>query len=124
MVCELVRASHRRAASASARRVGHSAAASYGLLVATVGSSELARLERVWADQGYTGAFPEWLRVTRGWRLEAVRHPESHLWRYGLEAKPRRTFRVLPRRWVVDCTFAWLGQSRRLNRDYERLPAV
>lgn len=31
-------------------------------------------------------------------------------------------FHVLPRRWVVECTFAWLGRSRRLSRDYERLP--
>lgn len=50
-------------------------------------------------------------------------------WRYGLEEKPAHTFRVLPRRWAGapwagERTFAWLGQSRRLIKDYERLPAV
>lgn len=43
---------------------------------------------------------------------------------YGLEKKPRG-FLVLPRRWVVERTFAWLGLSRRFRRfskDYERLP--
>jgi putative transposase len=38
-----------------------------------------------------------------------------------LEEKPRG-FRVLPRRWVVERTFAWLGQAPRLAKDYERLP--
>ena len=38
-----------------------------------------------------------------------------------LEEKPRG-FRVLPRRWVVERTFAWLSQVRRLSKDYERLP--
>jgi putative transposase len=78
----------------------------------------------VWADQGYTGAFAGWLLQSRGWHLQVVRHPERQLWRYGLEEKPAHTFRVLPRRWVVERTFAWLGQSRRLSKDYERLPAV
>ena len=45
----------------------------------------------------------------------------AELWRYGLEEKPRG-FRVLPRRWVVERTFAWLGLSRRFSKDYERLP--
>ena len=94
------------------------------LLLETTRPGELTHLELVWADQGYTGAFARWLEERLGWRLQVVRHPERQLWRYGLEEKPKHTFRVLPRRWVVERTFAWLGQSRRLSRDYERLPAV
>ncbi len=54
-------------------------------------------------------------------RLELAYHRDRQLWRYGLEEKPRG-FRVLPRRWVVERTFAWLSQVRRLSKDYERLP--
>jgi transposase len=49
------------------------------------------------------------------------RHPDRHLRCYGLEEKPRG-FQVVPRRWVVERTFAWLSRSRRLARDHERLP--
>jgi len=83
-----------------------------------------ASLQLVWADQRYTGTFARWLHETYGCRLEVVRHPQRQLWRYGLEEKPTHTFRVLPRRWVVERTFAWLGQARRLSKDYERLPAT
>ena len=44
---------------------------------------------------------------------------DRQLWRYGLEEKPRG-FQMLPRRWVVERTFAWLGLSRRFSKDYER----
>jgi putative transposase len=44
------------------------------------------------------------------------------LWRHGLEEKPKKAFRVLPRRWIVERTFAWLGQARRLSKDHEHLP--
>ncbi|MDQ3808679.1 MAG: IS5 family transposase [Chloroflexota bacterium] len=98
------------------------------LLVETARPGELARLQLVWADQGYTGAFAHWLRDMHGCQLHVVRHPERQLWRYGLhyglEEKPKHTFRVLPRRWVVERTFAWLGHSRRLSKDYERFPAT
>ena len=61
------------------------------------------------------------MRNERGWRVEVPQHPDRQLWRYGLEEKPRG-FQVLPRRWVIERTFAWLGQARRLAKDYERLP--
>jgi putative transposase len=82
---------------------------------------DLPRLSVIWADAAYTGRFREWVRQQRGWRVEVPRHPDRQLWRYGLEEKPRG-FRILPRRWVVERTFAWLGQARRLAKDYERLP--
>ena len=82
---------------------------------------DLPRLSVIWADAAYTGRFREWVRQHRGWRVEVPRHPDRQLWRYGLEEKPRG-FQILPRRWVVERTFAWLGQARRLAKDYERLP--
>src|SRR5215207_9517412 len=52
---------------------------------------------------------------------EVPYHRDRQLWRYGLWRKPRG-FLILPRRWVVERTFAWLGLSRRFSKDYERLP--
>jgi putative transposase len=82
---------------------------------------ELPQMELLWADGAYTGGFREWLRRRLGWRVEMPHHRDRQLWRYGLEEKPRG-FQVLPRRWVVERTFAWLGLSRRFSKDYERLP--
>ena len=61
-------------------------------------------------DQGYTGAAPEADAARQGIELLVVKH-----------AGPRRGFVLLPRRWVVERTFAWMANFRRLNRDYERL---
>src|SRR5688572_533001 len=83
----------------------------------------LSRMGLLWADGAYTGGFRGWSQHQLGWRLEVPHHPDRQLWRYGLEEKPRG-FQVLPRRWVVERTFAWLGHSRRLAKDYERLPAT
>ena len=60
-------------------------------LVNTQAHDELPRVELVWADQGYTGAFAQWLWAECGWRLEIVHRPERQLWRYGLEEKPKHT---------------------------------
>jgi putative transposase len=69
------------------------------------------RLQLIWADGGYAGQLVEWARTFGGWLLEIVkRPPDSH------------QFQVLPRRWVVERTLAWLGRCRRLSKDYEELP--
>ena len=97
------------------------------------------RLAHAWVDQGYTGAGAQWIQEHLGWSVEIVRHPPKPRGEWvplGTGADPRpfewrrlppeRTgFRgVLPRRWVVERTFAWAGQSRRLSKDYERLCAT
>ena len=70
------------------------------------------RLKLIWADGGYAGALIEWTRELGGWVLEIVRRCELH------------RFEVLPHRWVVERTLAWLGRYRRLSKDYEALPAT
>jgi putative transposase len=82
---------------------------------------ELPRMELIWADGAYTSEFRRWAEEERGWRVEVPHHRGRQVWRYGLEEKPRG-FQVVPRRWVVERTFAWLGLSRRFSKDYERLP--
>jgi putative transposase len=69
------------------------------------------RLSLIWADGGYRGQLVEWVASLFGWVLEIVQRPrDSH------------QFVVLPRRWVVERTLAWLGRCRRLSKDYEALP--
>ncbi len=84
---------------------------------------ELPRVGLVWADGAYTAEFRKWAELELGWRVEVPYHRNRQMWRYGLEEKPRG-FQVLPRRWVVERTFAWLSQVRRLSKDYERLPEM
>ncbi len=108
------------------------------LLLADV-QEQFPRLQHVWVDQGYTGSGKAWIEEHLGWTVEIVRHPPKARgewvplgtgddprpfeWR---RLPPERTgFRgVLPRRWVVERTFSWTGQSRRLSKDYERLCAT
>ena len=69
------------------------------------------RLELIWADGSYRGELLAWVEETLGWKLEIVEKP-----------KDTNGFQVLPKRWIVERTFAWLVRQRRLARDYERLP--
>ena len=71
----------------------------------TGGSVELA-----YVDQGYTGEAAATAASQHGIRLEVVKHPMA-----------KRGFVLLPRRWVVERSFAWAARFRRLARDYERL---
>ena len=67
-------------------------------------------VEVAFVDQGYTGQTPAAEASAEGIRLEVVKHTEA-----------KKGFVLLPRRWVVERSFAWLGRFRRLARDYERL---
>ncbi len=71
------------------------------------------RLRHIWVDQGYKPHLVAWAQSVGGWVVEVVARP-----------KEQRGFAVLPRRWVVERTFAWLGRNRRLSKDYEALPAT
>ena len=70
-----------------------------------------ARLGLIWADGGYAGKLVAWVQEQYGWVLEIIKRSAE-----------TKGFQVLPRRWVGERTFGWLGQYRRLSKDYEYLP--
>jgi putative transposase len=97
---------------------------------------EFPRIEHVWVDQGYTGGGRAWIERELSRTVDVVQHPPKPRGEWvplgtGSDPRPfewrrlppeRLGFRgVLPRRWVVERTFSWAGQSRRLSKDYERL---
>jgi transposase len=66
-------------------------------------------VERIFADAGYQG--PKMAKVvsrTGRWKIEIVKRTDLH------------RFVALPKRWIVERTFAWISRNRRLARDYER----
>ena len=65
------------------------------------------KIKLIWADGGYAGELVKWAKETLGCVLEIVKRSDT-----------LSKFVVLPRRWVVERTFGWLGRYRRLNRDY------
>jgi putative transposase len=70
------------------------------------------RLSKIWADGAYEDLV-DWVKLFLGWTLEIVRRPP--------EAKG---WLVLPKRWIVERTFGWLGRYRRLARDFEHTVAA
>ena len=73
------------------------------------------RLQKIWADSNYRGELEQWVWNLRQGRGKRRIHLEI------VAKSSTGTFVVLPRRWVVERSFAWLGRSRRLSKDYEAL---
>lgn len=70
------------------------------------------RLAHVWADKAYNGDWTCWAQRELAITIEIVEQPDG-----------QQGFQVLPRRWVIERTHAWITRRRRCARDYERLPA-
>ena len=87
--------------------------AQVGELAARVQEATGQSVELAWVDQGYTGQPAAEAAAAHGIKLEVVKL-----------ASAKRGFVLLPRRWVVERSFAWLARFRRLSRDYERLPTT
>jgi putative transposase len=81
------------------------------LLFARLGGT-CKKLRRIWVDGSSRGKLIEWVLDHCWFLLQPV-----------LRSDEMKGFVVLPRRWVVERTFAWLTQCRRLSKDYEELPA-
>jgi putative transposase len=70
----------------------------------------MSRLRLIWADAAYgRNSLPDWVKATFGWVLQTVLRPT------GVAG-----FVILPKRWVAERTFAWLGRYRRHSKDYEK----
>ena len=99
------------------------------------------RLSHLWLDAGYRGKDKGrgWVEKVLGWSVDLVERPRKPAPEEVLKAwatewakegekvdwqklMPPRGFQVLPRRWVVERTFSWIDQNRRMSKDYERLP--
>lgn len=74
----------------------------------------LPKLKLIWADQGYAGKLVGWVKELTGITLEIVKRKDKRLRTQGFEP--------IPKRWIVERTFAWLGRYRRLSKDYEGKP--
>jgi putative transposase len=113
------------------------------LLLDPSSPGRLPRLSQLRLDAGYTGEGKgaDWVQEVVGWTAEIVRHPPKPVpeevmnrWvrelskegvgldREKLHVEPKGPRPFLPKRWIVERTFSWLGQNRRMSKDYERLP--
>jgi putative transposase len=82
-------------------------------LVLTKAKTNGRALGKIWVDGGYQQGCVAWAQAELGYPLEVVTRPPG-----------RKGFAVLPRRWVVERSFAWIGRYRRLSKDYEALTST
>lgn len=70
------------------------------------------RIQAIFLDGGYTGKLLQWGKQMFGWTLSVVKRTDQD------------SFKVLPKRWIVERSFAWLERNRRLSKDHEVLPST
>jgi len=87
-------------------------------------SRRLKTVKKLWVDAGYQGEDLRVIAAKKSKELEVVKRPPGRIRIYNNEWKAEwvpieRVFTILPRRWVVERTFAWIGKYRRMSKDYE-----
>ena len=103
-----------------------------GQLLLTGLKPTFPRLSHLWVDQGYKPIFVAWVQETLHWTVTVVTPPyrprgdtakaiRELIGDAAFEQRYAKGFRLLPRRWVVERTFAWFGKQRRMSKDYELL---
>ena len=98
-----------------------------GIKILLEGAEELfPRMRHLWLDAGYNGKGrgKDWVEKVLGWSAQIVKRPRRWVRvPEGREPPPYpKGFIVLARRWVVERSFSWTGQNRRMSKDYERVP--
>ena len=103
------------------------------ILLVDGAATQFLRLRHIWLDAGYNGKGKgkDWTPKTLGWTTKIVQHPPKprYIWLpKGVEPDwdkimaqlPSPGFHVYLSLWIVERTFSWLGQNRRLSKDYEQ----
>ena len=66
------------------------------------------KLKLIWADSGYKQGIIDWAKSIFGWTIEVIKRSDDI-----------KGFKIVPKRWIVERTFAWISNNRRMSKDYE-----